>query len=127
MISSQLADYSPLSGTGGMRRIVLGCAVLLSAWALAPVRVEAAPAAGPTAMRAALTDLSVVEAAQFFHLGRPYCWYPYGWAGPGWYWCGYGTRAGLGWGGSQGWNNWIVPRTYRTYRDPPAYRWRRYH
>ena len=78
-------------------------------------------------MGAAIADLSVVEPAQFFHLGRPYCWYPYGWAGPGWYWCGYGTRAGLGWGGGHGWNNWVIPRTYRAYRHPPAYRWRRYH
>lgn len=110
-----------------MRRIVLGCGVLLSAWSLAAARVEAAPAAGLAAVRAATANLSVVEAAQFFHLGRPYCWYPYGWAGPGWYWCGYGTRAGLGWGGGYGWNNWVVPRTYRAYRHPPAFRWRRYH
>jgi hypothetical protein len=110
-----------------MRRIVLGCAVLLGAWALSSARVGAMPAAGVAAIDAAHADLSVVETVQFFHLGRPYCWYPYGWAGPGWYWCGYGTRAGLGWGGSQGWNNWVVPRTYRAYRYPPAYRWRRYH
>ena len=110
-----------------MRRILWGCAVLLSTWALAPARVEAAPPSGQAAMAAALADFAIVKPAQFFHLGRPYCWYPYGWAGPGWYWCGYGTRAGLGWGGSQGWNNWMVPRTYRTYRHPPAYRGRRYH
>jgi hypothetical protein len=32
----------------------------------------------------------------------------------------------LGWGGGYGWNNWVVPRTYRAYRHPPAFRWRRY-
>jgi hypothetical protein len=102
-------------------------AVLAGAWSLAAVPSDAAPT-GPTSMRAAIADLSMVEPAQFFHLGRPYCWYPYGWAGPGWYWCGYGTRAGLGWGGGHGWNNWVVPRTYRAYRHHvPAYRWRRSH
>jgi hypothetical protein len=101
-------------------------AALAGAWSLATVRSEAAPIAS-SAVRAAIADLATVESAQFFHLGRPYCWYPYGWAGPGWYWCGYGTRAGLGWGGGHGWNNWVVPRTYRAYRHVPAYRWRRYH
>ncbi len=113
-----------------MRRIglrLVAMAVAVSAWTLATARSEAAPATGPAAMRAATAALSVFEAAQFFHLGRPYCWYPYGWAGAGWYWCGYGTRAGLGWGGGHGWNNWIVPRTYRAYRHHPAERFRHYH
>ncbi len=99
---------------------------MLSAWALPAARVEAAPPPASAAMRAAITGLSAVESAQFFYLGRPYCWYPYGWAGAGWYWCGYGTRTGIGWGGGQGWNNWVVPRTYRAYRHPPSFRWRRH-
>ena len=37
--------------------------------------------------------------------GHRYCWYD-GWRGPGWYWCGYGSRRGYGWGGGYGWNGW---------------------
>lgn len=87
---------------------------------------EAAGPVSPDALRGAIVSLSMIDKAQFMYLGRPYCWYPYGWAGPGWYWCGYGTRTGLGWGGGHGWNNWAVPRSYRTYRVPPAYRFRHY-
>jgi hypothetical protein len=105
-----------------MRRIVLSCVVLVNAGAWGTNLAAAAPAGG-AAMRAAAADIAVVEAAQFFHHGRPYCWYPYGWGGPGWYWCGHGTRAGQGWGGGHGWNNWVVPRTYR-YRHVPPYRFR---
>lgn len=105
-----------------MRRTFLSCAILVSGMAWA-TNLAAAPASGAAILQAAAADLAIVEAAQFFHHGRPYCWYPYGWAGPGWYWCGYGTRDGLGWGGGHGWNNWVVPRPYRAYR--PAYRFRR--
>ncbi|MDB5495434.1 MAG: hypothetical protein JWP86_2771, partial [Phenylobacterium sp.] len=38
--------------------------------------------------------------------GRHYCWYDSAWSGPGWYWCGYAWRDGLGWGGPRGWNGW---------------------
>jgi hypothetical protein len=38
--------------------------------------------------------------------GRQYCWYDGGWRGPGYYWCGYAYRRGLGWGGGYGWNGW---------------------
>jgi len=44
--------------------------------------------------------------AQFLFGGRNYCWYPGGWHGPGYYWCGYANRRGLGWGGPQGWHGW---------------------
>ena len=47
-----------------------------------------------------------VENAQFFPFffgGNNFCWYPAGWNGPGWYWCGYAWRHGYGWGGGQGW------------------------
>ncbi len=47
----------------------------------------------------------VVE-APFIWGGRNYCWYPGGWHGPGWYWCGYGARRGYGWGGGEGWHGW---------------------
>ena len=47
------------------------------------------------------TDASLV---QFLFGGRQYCWYEYGWQGPGWYWCGYERRRGYGWGGGYGWH-----------------------
>jgi hypothetical protein len=47
-----------------------------------------------------------VEKAQFFFGGRNYCWYDNGWQGPGFYWCGYAFRTGLGWGGGAGWHGW---------------------
>jgi hypothetical protein len=87
--------------------------------------LEAAPVA-PAALGAAIGRLALSAPAQFMYLGRPYCWYPYGWAGPGWYWCGYGTRVGLGWGGAYGWNGWVAPRSYGAMRIPPGYRFRRF-
>src|SRR4051794_34119935 len=50
--------------------------------------------------------VSAVEKTQFFYLGRNYCWYPDGWHGPGFYWCGYAYRTGYGWGGPIGWRGW---------------------
>jgi hypothetical protein len=47
-----------------------------------------------------------LEQVQFFWGGRNYCWYPGGWHGPGYYWCGYAWRRGFGWGGPYGWNGW---------------------
>jgi hypothetical protein len=42
----------------------------------------------------------------FFFGGHDYCWYDDGWQGAGWYWCGYGSRQGYGWGGGEGFNGW---------------------
>jgi hypothetical protein len=48
-----------------------------------------------------------LEQTQFYVFGgRHYCFYPGGWRGPGWYWCGYAWRRGFGWGGPQGWRGW---------------------
>jgi len=49
---------------------------------------------------------SDVQQAQFVFGGRNYCFYPNGWNGPGFYWCGYAYRRGLGWGGGYGWRGW---------------------
>jgi hypothetical protein len=49
---------------------------------------------------------SDVQQAQFVFGGRNYCFYPNGWNGPGFYWCGYAFRRGLGWGGGHGWHGW---------------------
>jgi hypothetical protein len=119
----------PEAETGGvMRRLVLRLVAVgaVAAGLLVDARVEAAPMAAPAALDGAVNQLTLAEPAQFIYLGRPYCWYPYGWAGPGWYWCGYGTRVGFGWGGGYGWNGWIAPRSYGAMRGDPGYRFRRY-
>lgn len=54
-------------------------------------------------------DMPRLIPAQFAYLGRQYCWYPNGWKGPGFYWCGYAGRYGYGWGGPAGWMGY----TYR--------------
>ena len=48
------------------------------------------------------TDLSSIKQAQFIFGGRKYCFYLDGWHRPGFYWCGYAYRRGLGWGGPGG-------------------------
>jgi hypothetical protein len=52
------------------------------------------------------TDLSSIKQAQFIFGGRNCCFYLDGWHGPGFYWCGYAYRRGLGWGGPEGWRGW---------------------
>jgi hypothetical protein len=104
-----------------MRTYVVAVAALVVIASL-DVPVGAAPIAAPHALDGGA--LVLAQPAQFFHLGKPYCWYQYGWAGPAWYWCGYGTRIGLGWGGVYGWNGWVVPRSYRAARMGPGQRFR---
>jgi hypothetical protein len=57
-------------------------------------------------VRAAVDSLAVAEPVQYRFGGHRHCWYPDGWHGTGWYWCGYGHRRGLGWGGGEGWHGW---------------------
>jgi hypothetical protein len=91
-----------------MRRIglTLTAAVALIVGGALADRLQAAPVA-PEGLRAALGSLDIIEKAQVFvwH-GRRYCWYDDGWQGPGFYWCGYARRHGLGWGGGAGWHGW---------------------
>src|SRR5262249_53316014 len=99
---------------GAVRKVglrLVAFAALSAGAALAGGRADAAAAAP----RAIATDFALAEPAQFIYL-------PYGWAGAGWYWCGYGTYAGVGWGGSYGWNGWVVPRHYRAARVAHPYR-----
>jgi len=52
-------------------------------------------------------DLGLLQKTQYWLWGgRNYCWYDFGWHGPGFYWCGYATRRGYGWGGPIGWRGW---------------------
>jgi len=97
---------------------------VVAAAASASAGVQAAPIAAELALLG--RQPTVVEQAQYIYLGKPYCWYQYGWAGPGWYWCGYGTRTGVGWGGAYGWNAWELPRGYRALPAVPRYRYRHY-
>jgi hypothetical protein len=61
----------------------------------------------------------MLDRVQFIFGGRNYCWYTSAWRGPGFYWCGYAWRRGLGWGGGQGWRGWRG--------GPMGYRGRVYH
>jgi hypothetical protein len=47
-----------------------------------------------------------VASAPFVYGGQNYCWYPNGWRGPGFYWCGFAWHTAVGWGGGYGWNGW---------------------
>jgi hypothetical protein len=68
--------------------------------------VIAAPAATPGGIGLASAELNLIENAQYVWGGRRHCWYVDGWRGPGWYWCGYAWRRGLGWGGPAGFQGW---------------------
>lgn len=59
-----------------------------------------------TNLGAAAEGLSAVEQVQFVFGGHRHCWYPDGWHGPGWYWCGYRLRHGHGWAGGEGYRGW---------------------
>lgn len=84
-----------------MKKLVLAVTFALGAAVFAGP-AAALPARGP----ATLPMASDVQRAQFIFGGRNYCWYDAGWHGPGFYWCGYAYRRGLGWGGGRGWQGW---------------------
>jgi hypothetical protein len=86
--------------------VLTGSATLSDTAAAAPVPFVDLNALGSGAKALPL------EEAQYFWGGQNYCWYPGGWRGPGWYWCGYGARQGYGWGGGYGWRGWGVPGGY---------------
>ena len=80
-------------------------AAALAGSAMVPV-AQAAPFAGQSAVEQSADGLAAIEKTQYAWGGRNYCWYPDGWRGPGWYWCGYSWRRGFGWGGGVGWHGW---------------------
>jgi hypothetical protein len=90
-----------MSGKIG-RIIALAAALAFSATSAA----EAAIGDGILGARQPLAHMTQVEKAQFVLGGRNFCFYASGWKGPGFYWCGYANRRGLGWGGAEGWNGW---------------------
>ena len=103
-----------------MKRFLFAAALSLASLAIPGAPAQAKP-------RDPLTGLvtSPVEDAQYYvHGGRRYCFYPDGWRGPGYYWCGYAWRRGFGWGGPLGWRGWggYAYRPPRVYAPPRAYR-----
>ena len=104
-----------------MRTSVIGFAAV-AAVALTIGPANAMPLGG---LGQAADTLTAVEETQFVYLGRDYCWYPDGWHGPGFYWCGYAWRSGFGWGGPIGWRGWhprggvvVGPRGGRAFVGP---------
>src|SRR5262245_12519123 len=88
--------------------IKLGMLALLASTALVTTRADAAAIPNSNGIRAAIDALSVIDTVQVYIVdGRNYCWYDFGWMGPGWYWCGYAWRRGLGWGGGYGFHGWV--------------------
>src|SRR3954468_5622329 len=95
-----------------MRRIALtvaGAAALLSGDSLTN-HARAMIFTSPASIQAVMDSLRIAEDVQYFYGGRNYCWYDYGWNGPGWYWCGYAYRRGFGWGGGEGFRGWRFGR-----------------
>ena len=97
-----------------MRKLTLTLVALASVFAF---KADAMPLSG---VDHAADGLSAVAQTQYLYGGRNYCWYPDGWKGPGFYWCGYNTRVGYGYGGPVGWRGWrggpvvVAPRGPRT-------------
>lgn len=81
--------------------IVLGFGLIASSIIVTPT--QAMPV---TQLAVAASQVTPFEKTQFIFGGRHYCFYLSGWHGPGWYWCGYASRRGLGWGGPRGWHGW---------------------
>jgi hypothetical protein len=78
----------------------------LSAGTMMSTTAHAAPVGHVGQLSVAADKLNLFENVQYVYRGRSYCWYNSGWNGPGWYWCGFATRGGYGWGGPRGWNSW---------------------
>jgi len=89
-----------------MKKIAVVAAFLAGASLASEVSAAPLPVGG---IAPAASDSLPVEKTQFAWGGRNYCWYPLGWRGPGWYWCGFANRRGLGWGGGAGWHGWRQP------------------
>jgi hypothetical protein len=94
--------------------LISGLAVALGGASAASAATPYAPAndqAGAARLDNAVSyagEAGSFEKTQFWG-GRNYCWYPGGWQGPGYYWCGYQWRRGYGWGGPIGWHGWGRP------------------
>lgn len=113
-------------------RMVLAVAAALGAGALMSGTAQAAPAGLAAHLNAVGVELNVVEKTQYYFGGRRYCFYEDGWNGPGWYWCGYRLRRGLGFGGGHGWHNWHYHSGPKKNwnppkKNPPPKNWKKKH
>jgi hypothetical protein len=89
-----------------MRNLILGLAAASLSFAAAAPVANANPAPQLFSGIYRTGDPAAFEPVQYLYAGHNYCWYPNGWRGPGFYWCGYALRNGLGWGGGVGWHGW---------------------
>jgi hypothetical protein len=89
-----------------MKKLTLAIVLASLIGAATMTTAQAMPAGMSAHLGDATVGLNTVEKAQYVFGGRRYCWYFDGWQGPGWYWCGYAFRRGLGWGGGSGWHGW---------------------
>jgi hypothetical protein len=90
-----------------MRKLALGIAASTAMLAFAPLATAQTASDGRMIFGVETVGLpSPLQDVQFAFGGRNFCWYPGGWNGPGFYWCGYAYRRGFGWGGPAGWHGW---------------------
>ncbi len=91
-----------------MRRIEIAllAATTLGIGATGAMTANATPFSVSRQLDSAVAQSGTVEKAAYVFAGRDYCFYPDGWHGPGFYWCGYSWRRGFGWGGPIGWHGW---------------------
>jgi len=82
--------------------------LVLAVGAAGMLTTSAQASIGGAGAAALSAQVAPIEKAQVFG-GRRYCWDRGGWRGAGWYWCGYGARRGMGWGGGMGWHGWRAP------------------
>jgi hypothetical protein len=91
-----------------MKKFILGAATALM------VMTSAAEAAPALTFGVDRPGDAVLLKSQYVYLGHDFCWYDRAWRGPGFYWCGYAYRRGLGWGGPAGFRGWYSgPRYWR--------------
>ena len=89
-----------------LRKLVLSISLSLAIAASSADSAQAAIGEGLLPAHQQFGDMTSVSRVQFVYGGYNYCWYPNGWRGPGFYWCGYALQIGVGWGGGWGWRGW---------------------
>jgi hypothetical protein len=81
-----------------------GVALMAAGLFVGPAAAASMPSQG--SLRTVARAETPIELAQYLWGGHNYCWYDDGWQGAGWYWCGYASRNGFGWGGREGFHGW---------------------
>ena len=100
LVSSRVFSASKISLDHHLTGSFMAMAVLAMGGVVSGGAAKAAPVLHPN-------GAFVVDDAEIAtYRGVQYCWYDYGWSGPGWYQCGYAWRRGFGWGGPFGWHGW---------------------